>query len=358
MSEASAMLHIHTGDDSLHEISAELLCQFVENLQKLTYLIAAAKSGMGNRKRIFGTAEFSEEYQIVCALPKAGSYVLPFKIRNAAHPFLDESAGVFSAMMAAFAGIAAGDISRTVLPDLSPENRARFARCMSKFVPKNGSSWRVTIDTDKRMTINGVPEVFEFSRELTERAEKVLNAPVEIPEESMSVIGELVSVNFESNSLVVRNYATHRQMECLYRPEVVDQILQNRSGGVQVTGKFTLDDEGNPKKLTDVTLIVAVDLSRIVVSSFFAGGKTIVCAANKDVSFVPKLDEETRQMFVVERDDLGVEVYASTRDELVEELKEQLAVNWLEYALAEDSELTETALAVKRNLLAHYSEEA
>lgn len=358
MSEASAMLHIHTDDDSQHEISAELLCQFVENLQKLTYLTAAAKSGKGNRKKIFGTAEFAEEYQLVCALPKAGSYILPFKIRNVAHPLLDESSAVFAAMMAAFVGIQSGDISHTVLPDLSPENRARFATCVSKLSPKNGKSWRVTIDTDKHLAVNGVPEVFEFSHELTESAEKVLNAPVEIPEEIMSVIGELVSVNFESNSLVVRNYATHKQIECLYRPEVVDQILQNRSGGVQVSGKFTLDDEGNPKKLTDVSSIVAVDLSRIVVSSFVANGENIRCVAGKDASFVPQLDEETRQMFVVTRDELGIEVFASTRDELVDELNEQLAVNWLEYAMADDSELTETALAVKRNLLAHYSKEA
>lgn len=356
MSEASAMLHIHTDDDSQHEIAAELLCQVVENLQRLTYLTAAAKSGKGDRKKIFGTAEFAEEYQLVCALPTAGSYMLPFKIRNAAHPLIDESSSIFAAMMVSFVGISSGDITQTVLRDLSPENRARFASCVSKLSPKSGTAWRVTIDTDKRLAVNGVPEVFEFSRNFAERAETVLNAPGEIPEESMSIVGELISVNFESNALVVRNYATHKQIECLYRPEVVDQILRNRSGGVQVTGKFTLDDEGNPKKLTDVTSIVAVDLSRVIVSSFVAGGKSVKCIPDRNVSFQPQLDEETRQMFVVERSDLGIEVFASTRDELVNELNEQLAVNWLEYALADDSDLTGTALVVKRNLLSHYKE--
>lgn len=357
MSEASAVLHIHAGDDSQHEISAEILCRLVENLQRLTYLTAAAKSGKGNRKKIFGVAEFAEEYQLVCSLPRAGSYVLPFKIRNVALPLLDESAAIFAAMMIAFVGIASGDISQTILRDLSPENKARFASSVSKLSPKKGEHWRVTIDTDEQHAINGVPKVFEFSKDLAEKAERVLNTPAEIPEEIMSVIGELVSVNFENNSLVVRNYATHKQIDCLYRPEVVDQLLQNRSGGVQVTGKFTLDDEGNPKKLTDVTSIIAVDLSRVVVSSFIAGEKKVTCKADKDVSFIPQLDEETRQMFVVTRDDLGIEVFANTREELIDELNAQLAVNWFEYALVDDSELTATAQLVKRNLLAHYSEE-
>ncbi len=173
----------------------------------------------------------------------------------------------------------------------------------------------------------------------------------------MTVVGELVSVDFRTNSLVIKNYATHKQISCICRPEALDQILQNRSDGVQVTGKFTLDDEGNPRELSDVTSIVPVDLSRILVSSFKIGDKIIEVVSGKDVSFIPQLDDETKQMFVVTREDLGVEVFASTRDELILELNEQLAVNWLEYAKADDSELTETALSVKRNLLAHYKEE-
>ena len=356
MGEAAARLHIHSGDDSRHEITANLLCQFVQSLQLMTHLTAAAKCGMGSRRRILGTSSFTEEYQLVCELPQAGSYVLPFRIRNVACPLLDESAAIFSAMMVALVGVASGDISNTVLVNLSTENRARFADALSKMTAKDGKSWRVSIDTDAD-PIEDVPAVFEFTKTVTDQAVKILKVEEDVPEEIMSVIGELISVNFESNSLSIRHNVTKKEIRCAYRPEVVDQILQDRSGGVQVTGKFTLDSDGNPKSLSDVSSIVPVDLSRITITMFSAGEVVVRSFANVDVSITPALDDDTKQMFVAENPALGIEAIATTRDELIAEISEQLSVNWLEYAKADDEDLTDTAKDLKRSLLAHYAEE-
>lgn len=357
MSEASAILHIHTSDDSLHEITADLLCQLVQSLQQMTYLTAAAKAGMGTRRHIFGTSGFTDEYQLVCELPKKGSYVLPFKIRNVVNPSLDQSAAIFSDLMIALAGVEAGDISKTVLVNLSTENRARFASALSKMTAKQEKSWYVSIDMEGALSIEGVPQVFEFSKNLANQAERVLKISEEIPEEVMSVIGELISVNFESNTLSIRHNGTHKEISCSYRPEVVDQILQNKSGSVQVTGKFTLDNDGNPKSLSDVSSIVPVDLSQIIIPSFTVGNSVIHSVANADVAIIPTLDENLKQMFVAENKELGIEVFAVTRDQLIDEIIEQLVVNWLEYAKAEDGGLTSAAKDLKRSLLAHYFEE-
>lgn len=358
MSAASALLHVHTGDDTQHEITADLLCQFVRSLQEMTYLVATAKMGMGNRKRIFGVSDLVKECQIFCELPKAGSYVLPFRIRNVARPLLDDSASVFSALMLALTGIASDDISSTVLMQLSTENRARFASAVSQMSAKRGKGWRVSIDTDASSRPEGVPAVFEFSDQLTAKAERMLNMVDDDQEEIMSVIGELISVNFENNTLSIRHHGTRKEICCSYRPEVVDQILQNRSRGVQVTGRFTLDDAGNPKSLSDVSSIVPVDLSSISVETFEAGGVRVRSLLNADVTFLPQLDEETKQLFVAENVRLGIDAYAGTRDDLIAEIAEQLAVNWLEYAKAKDEDLTVTAQELKRNLLSCYEEEA
>lgn len=55
-------------------------------------------------------------------------------------------------------------------------------------------------------------------------------------------------------------------------------------------------------------------------------------------------------------DKIGLDAFAATKDELAAEVRDQLAMLWKEYALADDAELTESARTVKRNLLATFEE--
>lgn len=59
-------------------------------------------------------------------------------------------------------------------------------------------------------------------------------------------------------------------------------------------------------------------------------------------------------MFSVRIDEIGLDAFAETREELAVEVKRQLEMLWKEYALADDSELTASAQQVKRNLLAAF----
>ena len=60
----------------------------------------------------------------------------------------------------------------------------------------------------------------------------------------------------------------------------------------------------------------------------------------------------TKQLYCLEKPELGVDAYASTRDQLDLELGEQVAFLWDTYAMAADEELTCAAIVVKQNLLA------
>lgn len=66
--------------------------------------------------------------------------------------------------------------------------------------------------------------------------------------------------------------------------------------------------------------------------------------------------EESDGVFSARLDAIGLDAFAETRNELDYEVSAQLAVLWKEYALADDSELTESAQRVKRNLLASFEE--
>ena len=61
-------------------------------------------------------------------------------------------------------------------------------------------------------------------------------------------------------------------------------------------------------------------------------------------------------MFTAQAESIGLDAFASTKAELASEVSKQLEMLWKEYALADDSELTESARKVKRNLLATFEE--
>ena len=69
----------------------------------------------------------------------------------------------------------------------------------------------------------------------------------------------------------------------------------------------------------------------------------------------PDLDE-TQQLYCLEYNKLGIDVYAYTRDQLDLELREQIAFLWDSYVMADDEELTVAAQQLKNDLLAAIKE--
>jgi hypothetical protein len=90
------------------------------------------------------------------------------------------------------------------------------------------------------------------------------------------------------------------------------------------------------------------DLSPFYLQSFEHSGRKF--------SFINPLKltpdrNETKQLYCLEYADLGIDVFACTRDQLDLELREQIAFLWDNFALADDTELTKSALQLKDNLL-------
>lgn len=69
----------------------------------------------------------------------------------------------------------------------------------------------------------------------------------------------------------------------------------------------------------------------------------------------PFLDGSS-QLLVIENEDWELSVFAPTREQLWEELREQIAMLWREYAQEDDDVLSPPALTFKRYLLRHIEE--
>jgi hypothetical protein len=67
--------------------------------------------------------------------------------------------------------------------------------------------------------------------------------------------------------------------------------------------------------------------------------------------------DETRQLLCLEKPELGIHVFAPTREELLDELHAEIEMLWCEYALEQDEVLTDRARQLKANLLQNLREE-
>jgi hypothetical protein len=117
---------------------------------------------------------------------------------------------------------------------------------------------------------------------------------------------------------------------------------------IEVTGEFTLDNKGFPLKLTNVFRIEPVSLGSIKLPELRWKNRTF--KFNQPMEFTPSLDSDTQQLYVIEDASLGVNVFSETREGLLQELSEQIAMLWDEYADEKDENLAEDALAVAKKL--------
>ena len=98
-----------------------------------------------------------------------------------------------------------------------------------------------------------------------------------------------------------------------------------------------------------------MDLSPLVVERVRYGGVALRAAA--PIWLKPTMDA-SQQLLCVEQADLGIDVFAYTRQHLLTELAEQLAMLWREYALADDAILDKEARNLKQALLNTFVVEA
>jgi hypothetical protein len=130
-------------------------------------------------------------------------------------------------------------------------------------------------------------------------------------------------------------------------------MIENRRQKIQVTGQFTLDADGHPIKLTDVTRIEPVDLSPIMIREIPWHNKKL--HLKMPLLLTPQMDDDTEQLYIVEEPEIGLHVFSYTREDLIHEINEQLAMLWEEYAVTTD-ELATDARTLQAKLLATLEE--
>lgn len=326
------------------EVPAHLLVRTLESLQQIVYLLAAfqEKQNIGKRFRI--KDELQQLYTLRCQIAQPGSYVIPLSLKptqNSQITVFTNYQTILNKFQQLFTGISQDNsrIINDILPDSNLRNR--ILRELRKLTPKAGENWQLGFSAQ------GIDEII-----ITEQSNSYIDEWLNIDtplDEIITVTGELISINFDKNTIVIKYPPTHQEIECIYVEELEDDLIENRRQLIQVTGKFTLNSQGHPTKLTDVTRIEPVDLSSILLKEVSYGETKL--RFKQPLRLTPTIDEESSQLFVAENSEINLDVFAYTRYDLIHEINEQIILMWDEYVKAELEELAEDAQELRIILL-------
>jgi hypothetical protein len=323
--EAKATIRMIGQEMENFEVPVDILVRVLAGLQQIIYLLATVqeKRSVGQRFRV--PMEMQQLYSLRASIPQSGSYVIPVVLKPELDSQLSMSGNYTEIMVnleGFFSSLNSFDFNQVqdIFPDSKLRNRA--LRETRKFLPKADELWQLG-----------------FSRSDSVRELKLTNQVIDsidnwltqdTPEDAvMTVTGELIRIDFDKRLVVLRYPPTHQEIECIYLEELEDSMIENRRQMIQVTGQFTLNADGHPTKLTDVTRIEPVDLSPIVIREVPWNQKKL--RLKVPLLLTPELDEETKQILVLEEPTIGLDVYAYTRDELIHEINEQVLMMWDEY---------------------------
>jgi hypothetical protein len=329
---------IHPADGG-SEVPVSVLTQSLGTLQE---------EGGALRQRLRLSEELKNHYVLHCRPPQPGSFAVTARVgrRGGRDLFPHERIVRVVGNLNAFTQAAvAGEEGR--LRELMSDSRLRN-RALSRLInlsPTAGSGYRHELG-------NGVGPLATLDENLPARIEAWLKTPAERAE-IQTVTGRLEAISFSDHKVTIHYAPKGRWLDCIYEDDVEPMLLENPRGLIQVTGRVVADDDGHPRKIVEVEEIREVDLSPFVVDVIPVGSGSI--RARTAVSLTPTLSE-SEQLLCLEHAAWDLDVFAPTRQELVAELREQLAMLWTEYALEDDAVLSEPALRLKAAMRRDFQE--
>lgn len=329
-----------------HEIPAEVLADSIEALQKIIYILAMEHEGRYVKERLRFSNEMASRYTVLCQIPEPGSYAQPFHISALKDDLtsVEDTSIVEDLFVKILSFLSERDVDGLMSVVSDSKLRMSLINTFRSMVPKVGSGFSLLVE---RVTNNRDLQTFVLDSKaalyLREIAEKADHKNIR-----QTVTGRLEKIDFGERKVTIIYAPTNRELSCTYDDGIEEMLLENRRELVQVTGVVTLDGLDNPQRMTDVNLISYLDLTPFEISQFEIYDEIFQFkqATSLDITL-----DESEQLLVIEDEAISLNVFAQTREELWEDLKEQIWILWHEYALGDDDELSPFALKLKERLL-------
>jgi hypothetical protein len=274
--------------------------------------LAKEQKDIKSRARI--PAEIEQRYQLKCEVPQPGSYLLPAFVESI-QPQL-ATINQVNDVLGTFEGVAGAlqsqnrDLAAEYLPDTAI--RKRVVDAFQQLAPKPGSGWKLDLSrngTTVRMDDNW------------QRLVRRMYMPTEIEPDRETVNGELIEINFADRQITILPNGSNRQLKVTYQDAMEDLLLENRKATIQITGRVSRDENGEIKNMFDLESIGALDLSPLEVTEVEHEGLRL--RFKETVRLQPRLDDDNPQFVSIEEPRLGLDAFAGTVSDLLDELRSE-----------------------------------
>jgi len=339
-----ASIHIEGAIVEGHRIPSDVLKRIIDGFQNIAWNLGAASEDAtyGDRSRRI-SLDLKKKYMIQWGVSRPGSYVLT------AYPPVEQKTDV--KIMEILAALASDSLEK--FKKLIPDSRLRskiFKEVLC-FLPRVGENWLIKYSQKDSSVSLDAKSSQKIKIWFTESLSAIQ------PDEVLTIKGELLRIDFEAKRVAVRYLPTHRSIDCYYLPEIEDSIIESRRELIEVTGCFILDCEGHPERLTEVSAIQPVDLSPMTLNQYIQQDQRKLRLTNP-LTLIPFLDQETKQFYIIRNESLNIDVDATTREALMQNLEDQIFFLWDTYGndQVDPNTLTKGALNLRNALRKQFQE--
>ena len=327
-----AELAIVGGETADHTVPADVLVRALAGLQQIVYLMAAAAEQKSIGDRFNPGEALRKRNTLRCGVPKASSYAVPLSLTPVRSLLPSSDPTALNAAMNVLRLASRGEWGAMAGLFSRPKYFPRLLSEILGMLPRPGERSGVVL------RVGGDRAVLDDSVYRSIRSYLASDAAEDA---TMTVTGELLRVDIEDHRLVIRYPPTRQEIPCQCDPSVLGTVLRNYDLPIQVTGLYTLDRKGHPIRLTGVTRVEPLDLSPMTFDQIVWGSHRL--KIDPPLSLDPTMDEESGQLYVLSDEGLGIHVFAQTREQLADELAEQLIFQWDAYARESPDRLTPPA---------------
>lgn len=342
-------LHFHyRGDESdrPHILPARNLIQALEGLQRTVHLVAMMHEGREIRSRARITHEIEEHFQLHCAVPKSGSYYQPTFVADPSPSLLAQQAllEVANDTRSLIKAIAENDEAKFKHVVADSAYRGPILSSLEKTFKEQRGLYRLDIEDERGEIIASSAIAFEAIENLKKSR---------IPENTYSIItGYFNRVDFKERKITIQLQSGH-SVNCIYDEEVEPTLLENARDLIQIVGMVEVDENGNPKRVTDVQEVHAVDTSEIDIIEVLPDYLKSLELNNMQAKVYLSEDNQT---YFASIEDIGIETAAYTRSDLMEGIRAEIDFLWRNIAKEDDENLTSDAVEVKNKLQRYFKE--